>query len=85
MMPYFFAARHFNYARYGLYYLRSMQRLHSDLAKKFIAGEHVMRHEAGLWNGILSDLFIETSYMRYGHGSSGIIGSTPNVNTLTVQ
>ena len=27
MIPYFFAAGHVNYARYGLYYLRSMERL----------------------------------------------------------
>ena len=26
MMPYFFAANHNNYARYGLYYLRSMEK-----------------------------------------------------------
>ena len=35
MIPYFFAAGHPNYARYGLYYLRSMERLPSDVLKHF--------------------------------------------------
>ena len=38
--------------------------------------QHVMRNQDGLWNAMWSDLFIETTYMRYGHGPSGIIGST---------
>lgn len=84
MLPYFFTAGHFNYARYGVYYLRSMQHLPSDLEKKFMNGEHAMHHQAGLWNGIWSDLFIETTYMRYGHSPSGIIGSTLNESTLAI-
>ena len=35
-----------------------------------------MHHTDGLWNGIWSDLFIESTYMRYGYGPSGIIGAT---------
>jgi hypothetical protein len=84
MLPYFFASSHVNYARYGLYYLRSMQRLHPTLLKKFMAGEHVMRHQDGFWNAIWSDLFIETTYMRYGHGPAGIVGSTLNESTLAI-
>ena len=62
---YFFASGHVNYyARYGLYYLRSMQRLHPNVLERFVQGEHVMHHQDGLWNGIWSDLFIETTYMR---------------------
>ena len=76
MLPYFFASGHVNYARYGLYYLRSMQRLHPKVLKKFVQGEHVMHHQDGLWNGIWSDLFIETTYMHYSNGPSGSIGST---------
>ena len=84
MMPYFFSSGHINYARYGLYYLRSMQQLHRDVQEKFLRGEHVMRHQDGLWNGLWSDLFIETTYMRYGKGPSGIIGSTLNDTTLAI-
>ena len=28
-----------------------------------------MRHRPGLWNGIWSDMFIESTFMRYGHHS----------------
>ena len=83
-LPYFFAAGQFNYRRYGLYYLRSMHRLHPDLLKRFMAGEHVMRHQDGLWNAIWSDLFIETTYMRYGHGQGGIIGNALNDSTTAI-
>ena len=33
-----------------------------------------MHHIRGIWNGIWSDQFIESTFMRYGHGSGGIIG-----------
>ena len=84
MLPYFFASSHVNYARYGLVYLRSMKRLPSAILKRFMTGQHVMRHQDGLWNAMWSDLFIETTYMRYGHGPSGIIGSTLNESTLAI-
>ena len=48
MMPYFFAAGHINYARYGLYYLRSMESLPNLVLKHFMQGEHVMRHIPGV-------------------------------------
>jgi len=82
MMPYFFAAGHHNYARYGLYYLRSMERLPKDILQHFLKGDHVMRHKPGVWNGIWSDMFIETTFMRYGHGPNGIIGITLKPSAL---
>jgi len=82
MMPYFFAAGHANYARYGLYYLRSMERLPDEVLARFLKGEHVMRHKPGLWNGIWSDMYIETTFMRYGHGPGGLIGITLNQSAL---
>ena len=48
MMPYFFASRHVNYARYGLYYLRSMEDLPTNILEHFMKGAHVMRHVPGL-------------------------------------
>ncbi len=78
MIPYFFAAGHVHYARYGLLYLRSMQKLHEEVLKRFLKGEHVQRHRQGLWNGIWMDMFIETTFMRYGHGPNGLIGITLN-------
>ena len=71
MMPYFFASRHVNYARYGLYYLRSMEDLPTNILEHFMKGAHVMRHVPGLWNGLWSDMFIEPTFMWYGHGKFG--------------
>ena len=82
MLPYFFASGHVNYARYGLYYLRSMESLQGEELSMFIRGEHVMHHVPGLWNGIWSDMYTETAFMRYGHGSGGIIGITLKPETL---
>ena len=76
MMPYFFASRNINYARYGLYYLRSMEALPENVLQHFMKSAHVKRHVPGLWNGLWSDMFIETTFMRYGHGKAGIIGIT---------
>ena len=45
-------------------------------------GEHVMHHVPGLWNGIWSDMFIETTFMRYGHDPRGTIGITLKPETL---
>ena len=44
-------------------------------------GQHTMHHNAAIWNGILSDMFIERTF-RYDHGPKGIIGITLKPNTL---
>ena len=62
--------------RYGLYYLHSMANLPDDVLKPFMKGEHVMRHQRGIWNAIWSDQYIESTFMRYGHGPQGIVGIT---------
>ena len=74
MIPYFFASGHVNYARYGLYYHRSMRRLPADIRERFMNGEHVMHHIPGIWNGIWSDMYIETTFMRYGHRLTAMAG-----------
>jgi len=82
MMPYFFAAGHQNYARSGLVYLRAIEDLPDKMLPFFLKGKHVMRHMNGLWNGIWSDMFIESTFMRYGHGKAGIVGITLKPETL---
>ena len=82
MMPLFFAAGHIHYARYALYYLRSMERLPSEVCKHFMSREHTMHHTSGLFNGIWTDMAIESTYMRYGHGRRGIVGITLKPETL---
>ena len=84
MMPYFFASGHMNYARYGICYLRTMHKLPKCILEAFMRGEHVMRHQDGIWNGIWSDMMIETTYMRYGKGPGGIIGVTTQPRTVQI-
>ena len=49
---------HVNYARYGLYYLRSMEKLPPHVEILFLKGQHVTRHIQGIWNGLWSGQFI---------------------------
>ena len=64
MLSYFFAAGHQNYARSSLVYLRAIENLPDNVLPHFLKGQHVMRHMNGLWNGICSDMFIESTFMR---------------------
>ena len=47
MMPYFSAAGHFNYTRYGLCYINSMEKLSNETLKFFMKREHVTRYTRG--------------------------------------
>ena len=59
-----------------------MSNLPGDVLDEFLKGNHVMRHQEGIWNGIWSDMFIESTFMRYGHGPGGIIGITLNPKSI---
>ena len=76
MLPYYFAGGHVNYARYGVYYLRSMENLPTEVLSHFLKGHHVTRHIRGIWNAIWTDQFIETTFMKVGKSTCGIIGVT---------
>ena len=76
MHPYYFAAGRANYARSVSSYLMSIECLPVDMFKGLVEGNHVMRHKKGIWNGISSDMFIESTFMRYGHSKTGVIGTT---------
>ena len=67
IIPYVFAAVHVRYVRYGLYYLRTMEHLPTEVLTRFLKGGHVVHHKYGFWNEIWSDMYIETTFMRYGH------------------
>ncbi len=67
-LPLFFAAKHHQYARYGVVYLRTMECLPDSVYEHFMKGHHVVHLRAGLWNGIWSDMGIETTWMKKGHG-----------------
>ena len=70
MIPYFFAASHWNYARDSIVYLRTMKNLPNSLYDKFMRGEHIVRLQNGDFNGIWTDMGVESDYMKVGKGDS---------------
>ena len=82
MVAYMFAANKYNYSRYGLNYMRSMTWLGPDILDRFCQGQQSLHHTAGIYNGQWSDMFIETNWMRKGHGPGGINGMTENPLTM---
>ena len=48
VMSYIYANGHVNYARYGLFGLRSMEKLPVEIGGRFMKREHVMHHIPGL-------------------------------------
>ena len=66
MMPNFFATKHNNYITFGIFYINTIEKLPKTVLKQLLKGEHVMRHQRGIWNAIWSDMLIETSYMKVG-------------------
>ena len=84
MIPYFFAAAHWKYARDSICYLRSMEKLPGIVLDKFLEGDNVMRHKKGIWNGIWSDMMIETTYMQYGKVPSDLIDITTNPRSVQI-
>ena len=84
MLPYYFAAGHQNYSQCGMYYLRQAEALGGELLERILKGERVTHHIQGVWNGIWSCMMIESGFLRYGKGPSGIIGITLPPNTLEI-
>ena len=80
MVPYFFASVYVNYAMYGMFYLRSMASLPTEVQSLFLEGQHVMRHVCGASNSTLSDMFTESTFIWYGHRQGGLTGITLNDN-----
>ena len=61
-----------------------MEKLPHHVERLFLNGQHVTRHIQGIWNGLWSDQFIESTFMRYGHSVGGIIGITLKSNALKI-
>ena len=59
-----------------------MTKFPKNLLKKFLDGEHAMRHQNGIWNSIWSDMMIETTIMRYGHDPNEMTALTFNEKAL---
>ena len=60
-----------------------MEHLPDELLQEFLKGKHVMRHNRGIWNAIWSDMFIESTFMRYGHQAGGLTGLTLKPSDVT--
>ena len=63
MLPYFSAACHWNYARDGVAYVQMMENLPGYVLNPLMKREHVVRLQEVLWNLILMDMAIESTYM----------------------
>ena len=61
-----------------------MEKLPKHILERFMKGEHVMRHQEGYWNGIWSDMLIETTFMNYGKGPGGLVGVTLQPKTMKI-
>ena len=61
-----------------------MEKLPVEIRGRFMKGEHVMYHIAGFWNGLWSDMYTESTFMRYGHSHGGITGITLQPETLKI-
>ena len=77
ILPNFYAAGHWNYVHYIHWYLLEMKTLLSEgVFESFLNGQHVCRHQEGVWNGIFSDHFGEQTYIRYEKAKGGLTGKT---------
>ena len=76
MIPYFFAAAHWNYARYIQWHVMDMIKHSPNTGQFFSDGSHVCRHKDGVWNAVFSDQFGEQTYIRYGKSRGGLVGLT---------
>ena len=67
MLPYFFAAGHWQYARYITRHVIEMQyKLPDDAKMDLLAGARVCRHRPGTWNSVSADQFGEQTYIKKG-------------------
>lgn len=75
MLCYFWAAGHWNYARYIFWHITDMENFLDDEAESmFLLGDNVCRHTDGSWNAVYSDQFGKQSYLRYGKAKGGLVG-----------
>ena len=72
MLSFFAAAGYWYYFRYAIVYLIKISKLPKERLGNYIDGEHAMRYQNGIWNAIWFDMLIETTFMHYGHGPTGM-------------
>ena len=62
-----------------------MKNLPPVVPDRSMKGEHTTHHQKGYWNGLCSDMFIETTFMRYGNGPGGLIGITLKPKSVSLH
>ena len=84
MRKYFFAAGHWQYARYITWHCLDMRNnLPSDVENLFLEGAHVCRHREGVWNSVFADQLGEQTYIKYGKSKGGLVGLTLSPNQVS--
>ena len=53
-----------------------MHNLPGIVLEQFLKGEHIVCHQDGHWDGIWTDMMIESTYIRHGKGPGSIIGTS---------
>lgn len=82
MLPYFFSAGHFHYARYISWHLLEMCYLLPPEARAdLLAGAHVCRHNDGCWNSVSGDQFGEQTAIKTGKGGLKGMALSPELIT----
>ena len=82
MLPYFAAAGCHNYLRYGSFYIHHMESLPIECLAA-LKNDCGLRLIPGFNNSIFTDQFIESTYMRLGHGPGGATGLAVNHVQMT--
>ena len=83
MLGYFFAAGHWQYARYISWHMVEMDfALPASVKADFLNGSHVCRHSRGSWNAVPLDQYGEQTYIRYGKSKGGLVGLTLSPNQV---
>ncbi len=83
MIPYFFSAGHFNYARYLSHYLGEVRNLPSEARQLLLEGCQVCRHNDGS-PAVSADQFGEQTYIKQGKGSGGLKGISTDADQVAI-
>ena len=78
MLPHFRFAGCHRYLRYGALYVHHIKSLPEARLEKVLREDFFMRHIPGVYNATWTDMFIESTYMRLGHGPAGAVGLSTN-------
>ena len=82
MIPYFFSANRYNYARWTPVYILGMLKIPEDIRRAFEHGEFTVRRTTSPFNGISSDMGVETTMVKDAKGNGGIVGLTRKKRAL---